>query len=125
VPKSIPDSSTGLQFWIEGFDAAKEGGASLGAGQSVQVTSGDPATFTIAMDATPKVLPDGVTPSVASGVITPAPTPAQINVPIQISAVLLNADGSTAATFLDDVTITPGVATTIGFVYDNTVSGKK
>jgi hypothetical protein len=100
-------------------------GALLGPGQTISVVSDDPATVLLTPDASPKPVsaadatsdvPAG-TPSILSGVVSSPAAPAKPNVAIPVTATVLNADGSTAETLSDTVTVSPQAATAIGDLF--------
>jgi hypothetical protein len=124
MPLSMPANHTGEKYFIIGKDATGLLGAQLATGQTINVISSDPNTVVIAPDATPGVDNEN-TQSVASGGVTVGPTPA-LNTAVTVTATVLNADGSTAETASDTVTITaavPGVATSVGVLFEQPVSG--
>ena len=107
-------------------------------GQTSTITSADPATWVIAQDAvgserpTDKAytLPDGTlipagTATIASAKIKAAASPAQPNVPINITNHLANADGTpvlddTGAAIADDVdtaTLVPNLVKKVGMLF--------
>jgi hypothetical protein len=123
-------------FYI--FGTAPSLGALLGPGQTISVVSADPATVDLTPDPTPvavraadatSAVPAG-TPTILSGVVTSPASPAQPGVAITCTATVLNADGSTAESLTDTVTVSPTVATAIGDLFgaatpvtSSTVSG--
>ena len=121
VPLSLPDSMQDT-YSIVGKDAAGLLGAQLAPGQTIEVVSADPATVLVVPDPTPQPVPAGEsvpagTATVASGTVKSAAPPAQPNVPVSVTATVKNADGSVAETISDTVTITPGVATSVGELF--------
>ena len=121
MPLSLPDTMQDT-YVIVGKDAMGVLGAQLAAGQTLSVVSSDPATVLVTPDASPAPtsgdpgVPDG-TPTVGSGSVKSANPPAQPNVAITVTATVTNADGSVAETVSDTVTITPGVATSVGELF--------
>lgn len=107
------------------FGTAPFLGALLAAGQTVNVVSADTATVSISADspAKPVATADGTptvpagTPTIFSGTVVAAAIPAQPNVAIAVTATVLNADGSTAETLTDTVTVSPQAATAIGDLF--------
>jgi hypothetical protein len=98
-------------------------GALLAVGQTLSVTSADPATVGVSPDATAQPTPAGVTgapagtPTIGSGTVTAATAPAQPNVAIAITATVSNLDGTPAETIFDTVTVSPQAATAIGELF--------
>jgi len=88
----------------------------LPAGQTLTVTSADPATVTITADTPAVADPDG-SPSVASFTVKSAAAPAQSNVPITVTLLITNADGSTAATATDTITVKVGATEAVGDLF--------
>jgi hypothetical protein len=88
-------------------------------GQTIQLVSADPATFTIAQDATTVADPDG-TVVAASFLVTPINPPAQPNVAVNATLNILNADGTVAATVTDTVTVStnPAVTEVVGVLFE-------
>lgn len=124
MPLSMPQNTANEKYFIIGTDAAGLTGAQLAKGQTISVVSGDPNTVAITPDASPAVDNEGVQ-SVASGGVAAGPSPV-LNTPVSATATVLNADGSIAETVVDTVTITapvPGVATSIGELFEQPVSG--
>ena len=124
MPLQLPDTQSDT-YSIIGTDALGVLGASLGAGQTVTVVSSDPATVLLTPDASPLPVPAGETapagtPTIASGVVASAQPPVQPNVPISVTATVLNADGTTAATVTDTVTIIPGALASVGELFGPT-----
>ena len=121
MPLTLPDNQSDT-YSIIGKDAQGLLGVTLAPGQTVTVVSSDPATVVLTPDATPLPVPAGETapagtPTIASGVVASATPPAQPNVTISVTATVLNADGSTAATATDTVTIVPGALASIGELF--------
>jgi hypothetical protein len=111
MPLSMPQNTTGEKYFIIGADANGLTGAQLATGQ-------------ITPDAAPAVDNEGVQ-SVASGGVASGSSPV-LNTPVNVTATVLNADGSTAESVVDTVIITaavPGVATSIGELFEKPVSG--
>lgn len=104
-------------YYIIGSDTLDTDGDALAAGQTLTVTSADPATVVVTPDATPKPNPVDGSPCVGSGTVSGAATPAQPNVPIAITAQVVNADGTNAESATDTVTISPSTATAIGILF--------
>jgi|HubBroStandDraft_5_1064220.scaffolds.fasta_scaffold153392_4 hypothetical protein len=107
------------------FGTAPFLGALLGPGQTIGVVSADPATVILTQDSPSKpVQPADATAQVPAGTLTmwsaivsaPA-SPAQPNVAIQVTATVLNVDGSTAEVLTDTVTVSPTAATAIGDLF--------
>jgi len=94
--------------------------STLPAGQTIQLTSADPATFTVTLDSPAVPDPDG-TVTVASFTIVSAAAPAQPNAPIGISLLILNADGSTAASASDTVTVSETATESVGILFGTPV----
>jgi hypothetical protein len=86
-------------FFIIGKDDSGNPGVALLPGQSVSVTSADPSTVVITMDSPAKPtlgaagVPDG-TLTLASGTVKAASPVAQMNVAINVTAHIANADGN-------------------------------
>lgn len=120
---TMPDNQS-VDYFISAKDDHGLSGASLLAGQTVSVTSADPATVVLTADATPRNAPDG-TVSIASGKAASANPVAQPNVPITITSHISNgdgtpgtaADGTTIADASDTITIAPGTVETIGELF--------
>lgn len=125
MPLKMPVGNTDT-YSIVGESLAKKVGVLLQPGQVVTVTSADPATVIITPDDAPLptpvdfTLPDGTdvpagTATQQSGVVSSPATPAQLNVPINVTLHLANADGSpilnnegqAIADVVDTVTIVP------------------
>lgn len=124
MPLSMPVNTKNEKFFIIGADADGVTGAQLAPGQTITVVADDPNTVAITMDSAPGVDNEGVQ-SVASGSVAAGPAPA-LGTPVNVSATVLNADGSTAESVSDTVTITaavPGVAVSIGELFEVPVSG--
>ena len=122
MPLILPVGDTD-NFYI--FGTAPFLGALLGPGQTASVVSADPNTVILTPDATPfpvraadasASVPSG-TPTILSGVVSTPATPAQPNVAINCTLTVLNADGSTAETLTDTVTVSPEAATAIGDLF--------
>ena len=124
MPLSLPANTQNEKYYIIGTDANGITGAQLASGQTITVVSADPNTVVVTPDATAAVDNEGVQ-SVASGTVVPAATPAQLNVAINVTATVLNSDGTTAETAVDTVTVTPavlGVAVSIGELFEEPIS---
>lgn len=93
--------------------------SSIPSGQTLQLVSADPATFTIAQDATTVADPDG-TVVAASFLVTPINPPAQPNVAVNATLNILNADGTVATTVTDTVTVStnPAVTEVVGVLFE-------
>jgi hypothetical protein len=118
----LPQGDTD-NFYI--FGTAPFLGALLGPGQTIGVVSADPLTVILTPDPSPVAVraadasasvPAG-TPTMLSGVVSSPASPAQLGVPITCTLTVLNADGSTAETLVDTVTISPDAATAIGDLF--------
>ena len=109
--------NTPVDFFVVGSDNLDTDGDVLAAGQTITVTSADPATVVINLDATTRPNPADGTPCVASGTVSKASPVAQPNVAITITAQVVNADGSNAESATETVTVTPNTATAIGFLF--------
>jgi len=126
MPLSMPANIKDEKYYIIGADASGQTGAQLAKGQTVAVVSSDPNTVVLTPDATPAVDNEGVQ-SVASGSVGVGPTPA-LNTAVTVTATVTNADGTAAETISDTVTVTPtvpGVATSIGELFEEPVTGVK
>jgi len=124
MPLSMPANRKDEKYFIIGEDNDGLVGAQLAPGQTVTVVSADPNTVALVPDATPAVDAEGVQ-SVASGAVVVGPSPS-LNTPITCTVTVLNPDGGTAETQSDTATITaavPGVATSVGVLFEETVSG--
>lgn len=95
--------------------------AALPAGQTAQVVSADPATFTITMDSPAVADPDG-TLTVGSFTVVSAAAPAQPNVAVGVTLNILNADGSVAATLSDTVTVSETATEAVGDIFGSPVA---
>jgi len=112
MPLTLPQNLTD-DFFVVGDEP-------LAAGQTLSVVSADPATVVITSDTT--VRPDPTAPpdesfTLGSGKVAAAATPAQIGVPISITASVKNADGSAGPTMSDTVTIVAPGLTKIGVLF--------
>jgi hypothetical protein len=124
MPLSMPANIKNERYFIIGADADGLTGAQLAAGQTITVVADDPNTVALTADSAPGVDNEGVQ-SVASGSVGVGPTP-NLNTPINVTATVLNSDGSTAEQVVDTVTITPvvpGVAVSIGELFEAPVAG--
>jgi len=127
-------------IFIVGLDDANKPGDQLQPGQTSTITSADPATWVITQDAVPRptdkdyTLDDGTvvpagTATLASAKIKAAASPAQVNVPINITNHLANADGTpvlddTGAPIADDVdtaTLVPNLVKKVGMLFGTAV----
>src|ERR1039458_1991584 len=122
MPLILPIGDTD-NFYI--FGTAPFLGALLGPGQTISAVSADPATVVLTKDPSPvavraadatATVPAG-TPTMLSGVVSSPGAPAQPNVPISCTVTVLNADGSTAETLTDTVTVSPTAATAVGDLF--------
>jgi hypothetical protein len=122
MPLTLPVGDSD-NFYL--FGTAPTMGALLGPGQTISVVSADPATVILTPDATPvpvraadasPTVPAG-TPTMLSGVVSSPASPAQPNVAITCTATVLNADGSTAESLTDTVTVSPSAATALGVLF--------
>jgi hypothetical protein len=95
--------------------------SALPAGQSIQLISGDPATFTISLDSPAVADPDG-TVTVGSFTVVSDTTPAQPNTPINVTLNILNADGSVAATKTDTVTVSEAAVEAVGDIFGTPIA---
>ena len=135
MPLKINGSQSDSIF-IVGLDDNNVPGDQLQPGQTSTLTSGDPATFVVTQDAAPRptdkdyTLADGTvvpagTATLASATIKAAASPAQPNVPINITNHLANADGTpvlddTGAAIADDVdtaTLVPNLVKKVGMLF--------
>ena len=107
------------------FGTAPNLGALLGPGQTITVVSADPATVILTPDTPPKpvqaadattTVPAG-TPTIWSAVVSGPAIPAQPNVPIIVTATVINSDGSTAESLTDTVEMSATAATAIGDLF--------
>lgn len=117
-------------FFIIGKDDAGNPGVALLPGQVVAVTSADPLTVVIALDAVARPtlgaagVPDG-TATLASGKVKAASPVAQMNVAVNCTAHIANADGTpvlddtgaAVADQVDTVTVQAGLLKTIGELF--------
>ena len=122
TPLTLPVGDTDT-FYL--FGTAPFLGALLGPGQTISVVSSDPNTVILTPDATPvpvrpadasAAVPAG-TPTMMSGVVSAPASPAQPGVAINCTWTILNADGSTAETDTDTVTMSPTAATAVGDLF--------
>lgn len=111
----LPDNDS-APFFIIGTDAKGAKGASLPDGAKIDVTSADPNTVAVELDATPGLDPDG-NQSIASGKLTSPATVAQPNVPISLNAQVTLSDGSAGDSATDTVTVKPGTEVALGEVF--------
>ena len=129
MPLTAPANTQNEKFYAIGTDATGASGASLGPGQTISIVSADPAT----VDFGPPDVPagkdnEGVQSMLSCAVIFKNP-PAQLNVPINVTLSVLNADGSAAdgTPLVDTVTVTPavaGVATAVGDLFEQGIAAK-
>ena len=120
MPLQITSNNTNKKYFIIGTDAAGLTGAQLAPGQNVSIVSADPTIVTFTPDATPQPDAEG-TPSVASGSVNPI----KAGGPVNVTANVLNADGTTAESATDTVTVVapaPGVAVSIGELFEEGVT---
>ena len=126
-PLKLPDDESS-QFFIFGRDAKGAIGATLATGATIAVTSADPATVDVELDATPEPAPAGLldnsqqpvpvgTPSIASGTVTSTASPANPNTPVLITAQITNADQTPGASASDTCTVVPGLENSIGMLF--------
>lgn len=126
MPLTMPDNKT-VDYFISAVDDHGLDGASLLTGQTVAVTSADPATVVLTPDATPRPAPDG-SASIASGKAASANPVGAPNSPIAITSHVSNSDGSAGtddgtsagnviADATDTITIAPGTVKTIGELF--------
>ena len=127
-------------IFIVGLDDQNKPGDLLQPGQTSTITSADPATWVVTQDAAPRptdkdyTLSDGTlvpagTATLASAKIKAAVNPVQVNVPVNITNHLANADGTpvlddTGAAIADDVdtaTLVPNLVKKIGLLFGNPV----
>jgi hypothetical protein len=102
-----------VPFFVIGTDTNGQRTGSVGAGQSIKVSTGSTAV-SISPDPSPATAPDGG-PSLASGVIT-----ADFAGTAILEADLLNSDGTIAAKATDSVTVAaaaPGPATAVTLAF--------
>ena len=120
MPLTIQMGVTDEKYFVIGTDAKGNAGAQLGPGQTISVVSADPTTVTLTPD--PTALPDNEgTPSLASGSVTPV----KVGGPVNATWTVTNTDGTVAETDTDTVTVTtvtPGVATSIGVLFEEPTS---
>ncbi len=122
MPLNLPDNKS-VDVFISAVDDHGLDGASLAPGQTVAVTSADPASVVYVADATPRNAPDG-TPSIASGKASAA-NPVASRSPITITSHISNADGTpgtdpTGAVIpdaTDTIAVTAGLAKTEGILF--------
>lgn len=120
---TMPDNKS-VDYFISAKDDHGLSGASLLAGQTVSVTSADPATVVLTADVSPRTAPDG-TVSIASGKAASANPVGAPNTPINITSHISNADGTPGtdangaaiADAVDSITIVPGSVSTIGELF--------
>lgn len=106
-------------------DGSGMSGAPLAPGQTITVVSDDVATVDFVPDSPPRKDNEGVQ-SVWSGAVVIKNPPAQPDVPINVTATVLNADGTVAESIVDTVTVTaavPGVARSIGELFEQDITG--
>jgi hypothetical protein len=136
------NASQSDDIFIVGLDDANKPGDKLQAGQTSTLTSADPATWVITQDPAGSERPtdkdytlsDGTvvpagTATLASAKIKAAASPAQPNVPINITNHLANADGTpvlddTGAAIADDVdtaTLVPNLVRKVGMLFGTAV----
>lgn len=115
MPLTLPDNDSAL-FSVIGTDSKGVKGASLPTGAKLVVTSSDPNTVVVNQDATAQPAADG-TPTVGSGNVQSAATPAAPNTPITITAQVVLADGSNGDSITDTVTVAPGTETAVGILF--------
>ena len=120
MPLQITSNNTNEHYYIIGKDKDGIPGAQLAPGQTISVVSADPTVVTLTPD--PTALPDneGVA-SVASGLVNPI----KVGGPINVTETVSNADGTVAETAVDTVTVvapTPGVAVSIGALFEEGVT---
>jgi len=118
---SLPLNTKNEKYFIIGTDASGEAGAQLAAGQTIAVASSDTTIVSFTPDAPAVPDAEGV-PSVASGAVTPV----AVGGPVTVTATVTNADGSAGETLTDTITVTaavPGIATSIGVLFEGGVSG--
>lgn len=122
MPLILPIGDTSQEYI---FGTAPFLGALLGSGQTIAVVSADPNSVILTPDATAKpvaqadatsAVPAG-TPTIMSLVVSGPASPAQPNVAISCTATVLNADGTTAETLVDTVTMSSTAATAIGDLF--------
>lgn len=143
MPLQIGTGKSDKGFLVGVFDNGAVG-ALLQPGQVASIVSADPNTVAVSQDS--PSLPtdqaftdsDGTpvpvgTPTVASCTVSAPASPAQPNVPINITVTLTNADGSpvvddtgtTIAPVVDTVTVTPGLLKSVGVLWDTVAAAKK
>jgi hypothetical protein len=118
---TLPLNTKNEKYFIIGTDASGESGALLAAGQTIAVVSSDTTIVSFTPDAPAVPDAEGV-PSVASGAVTPV----AVGGPVTVTATVTNADGSAGETLTDTITVTaavPGVAVSIGALFEGGVSG--
>ncbi len=126
MPLTMPDNKT-VDYFVSAKDDHGLSGASLVTGQTVAVSSADPATVVLTADTTVRNAPDGSV-CIASGKAASANPVAQPNVAINITSHISNADGTAGtvdgtptgapiADAVDSITIAPGSVATIGELF--------
>jgi hypothetical protein len=124
MPLTAPANTLNERFYAIGVDASGLSGASLGPGQTIKIVSADPATVDFGPADSPAGKDaEGVQSMLSCAIIFKNP-PAQLNVPINVTLSILNADGSAAdgTPLVDTVTVTPavaGVAVSVGDLFEN------
>lgn len=88
--------------------------------QTITLTSDDPNTVTLALDATAVADPDGTVNAASFVVSTPA-TPAAPNTAIGAHLVITNADGTVAAKADDTITVSKSATESTGFIFGTPV----
>jgi hypothetical protein len=121
MPLQITSNNTNEKFFIIGTDKDGLAGAQLAPGQTITVVSSDPTVVDFKLDPAPLPDAEGVA-SVASGSVNPV----KVGGPINCTATVVNADGTPAESVVDTVTVVapaPGVAVSIGELFEQGVSG--
>lgn len=140
MPLKIGVAKTDKAF-VVGINDDGSVGALLQTGQIATIVSADPATVAVSQDSpslpTDEALTDSEgtavpvgTKTVASCTLTSPATPAQVNVPINVTCTLTNADGSPVvddtgaviAPLVDTVTIVPSLLKSVGILFDTTTA---
>lgn len=123
MPLSMNEVQT-VDYFIDAKDDLGFFTANLGKGQTISVTSADPATVVLTPDTTVRKAPDG-TVCIASGKAAAVNPPAQPGVAINITAHVSNADGTPGtddkgnviADAVDTITINAGQAAVLGELF--------
>jgi len=109
-PTLVVDTGN-LRLYVIGLDSLGAKGAPLAAGASIAVTASPTGVLTLTQDPTPLTDPNG-TPSIYSAAIAPVDPP-QTGVPVTLTAVVTNADGTTQPPVTGQVQFTPGTEASV------------